>query len=918
MTSFVRPPDAHIFRPSEAEFENPFSYFEKIKWAGERYGIIKIIPPDNWKPTNLINKNTFKFNPRKQDLSKLEAHSRMVKILVAKMKILHDLNIGYNFDQIKKLNTDLYNLQCNVDKIGYFKIYNWNDTNKLFNKDEPLYSAKNIYETFLLPLKIIENLNFKNLSIKKRRNIKHSIESTSIKDLQNVKIPIKRYKMDDLHCCQFSFEVFGNLSDFDENIVHCPDCLYEYHLGCLFWKNVSQCPYCIHIKYCKMFRQDDMIYSFVMSEKEYNLSLFKRKANEFKKKIFPRHGIPSSEQMEKAYWNILLNDPNEYIVEYGADLKIGINCKSGFPILANAKSLEEKKYAVHPWNLNNISVNDQCMLKFVDTEISGMITPWLYVGMCFSTFCWHTEDHWTNSINYNHTGAIKRWYGIPGSHAVKFENCLYSIAPELKDMSPDIVHHITTMINPTFLMNSGVEVYGIDQKCGEFVITFPRAYHGGFNQGFNVAEAVNFCDVSWLHMGKRCIDNYKILKRKNIFCYELLVTNIVEQCCSGKNVVDSHIARYVALFFKELVSQRREIYLEIKQQIVKKNKRNMYPEYKDNLNMCCICKTYIFLLGVECDKCNRKKDEKNFKLACHLHYTDMCSCEMIFKKVVYRYTEYELNNMVDILEDLFINHLDDGEKIHLENIATYPIFLEPICMTDLNADLNCSIDSLFKYFEKRLEMKTLLNSSEINPETILKYYQTNCIPFSKIAEFNQTNLKMNYHKLFHYRNTELMSINIDYNTLNKMTFTEDLESFKMLNFIKAVQNLIISDAANTLIQCFSKKMWIDNVKNTMNNSCTLDDLLALKLFSVNISEKETDQVCKLKTLIHETISFCKEIENQCKMCLDLNYDDEKIENIIKKIESNIYYNPHIIIDSYCTLKDRIDYIKIISVKRVNK
>ena len=45
---------------------------------------------------------------------------------------------------------------------------------------------------------------------------------------------------------------------------------------------------------------------------------------------------------------------------------------------------------------------------------------------------------------------------------------------------------------------AGVPIFRTDQHAGEFVITLPRAYHTGFNQGFNFAEAVNFAPPDWV------------------------------------------------------------------------------------------------------------------------------------------------------------------------------------------------------------------------------------------------------------------------------------------------------------------------------------------------------------------------------------------------------------------------------------
>ena len=91
--------------------------------------------------------------------------------------------------------------------------------------------------------------------------------------------------------------------------------------------------------------------------------------------------------------------------------------------------------------------------------------------------------------------------------------------PDDADVSKRSAHGLRNKVD----VPSGVKVARTVQYPGELVITFPRAYHSGFSNGFNVGEAVNFATGNWFPYGADACERYRHLARLPVLPHEQLL-----------------------------------------------------------------------------------------------------------------------------------------------------------------------------------------------------------------------------------------------------------------------------------------------------------------------------------------------------------------------------------------------------------
>ncbi|KAG5540182.1 hypothetical protein RHGRI_020421 [Rhododendron griersonianum] len=262
---------------------------------------------------------------------------------------------------------------------------------------------------------------------------------------------------------------------------------------------------------------DDKV-TFFKSGRNYTFRDFEKMANkDFARRYYSTGCLPAT-YLEKEFWHEIACGKTES-VEYACDVDGSAFSSSSKDQLGKSK-----------WNLKKLSRLPKSILRLLETTIPGVTEPMLYIGMLFSMFAWHVEDHYLYSINYHHCGAAKTWYGIPGHAALDFEKVVrehvYSrdiLLADGENGAFDVLLGKTTFFPPNILVEHDVPVYKAVQKPGEFIVTFPRAYHAGFSHGFNCGEAVNFAIANWFPLGSIASRRYALLNRIPLLPHEELL-----------------------------------------------------------------------------------------------------------------------------------------------------------------------------------------------------------------------------------------------------------------------------------------------------------------------------------------------------------------------------------------------------------
>ncbi|EPS66494.1 hypothetical protein M569_08283, partial [Genlisea aurea] len=473
-----RLPLAPEFRPTETEFADPIAYITKIEKEASAFGICKVIPP--------LPKPSRKY-------------------------VFHNLN--KSLSKFPELGSD-------VSPDGLTK----GESSGRENGDRVMDDGE---------VKAVFTTRHQELGTEKVKKLKGLARDPLARAKRQVWQSGEVYTLEQFESKSKSFakSQLGMVKEVNPLVVEA-----------MFWKAASEKP--IYVEYA------NDVPGSGFGEPEGMMLYFQRhrRRKRRKKDSFDRNNVgtaDSSNQVDalKKLKDIdesgSRNSHNSY-VEAAVDslasdqLDATFSGRKEFQSNSDAEGTAGWKLSNCPWNLQVIARSPGSLTRYMPDDIPGVTSPMVYIGMLFSWFAWHVEDHELHSLNYLHMGSPKTWYSVPGHCAFNFEEAIRLHAyGENTDrlVALSLLGEKTTVLSPEIITSYGIPCCRLVQNPGEFVVTFPRAYHIGFSHGFNCGEAANFGTPMWLDVAKeaavrRAAMNYRPMLSHQQLLYLLTISFI--------------------------------------------------------------------------------------------------------------------------------------------------------------------------------------------------------------------------------------------------------------------------------------------------------------------------------------------------------------------------------------------------------
>ncbi|XP_078608258.1 protein Jumonji-like isoform X2 [Branchiostoma floridae x Branchiostoma japonicum] len=607
-TSTVAPKiiDAPVFYPTTQEFQDPISYIESIRERAQPFGICKVVPPKTWQPECKLNDD---------------------------MRFTTDIQYVHRF--FNRWGPNVAKLAC---------IRKHLQSQEIFLESSPLVGGCELdlaqFSTVMAQLGGLQQVIDKN----KWNKVADTLRIP--KAAQD-----RMAKLQDAYC----------------KYLLSYDMLPKDEKERLQQEVTAECED-MHQRWVKLHRdsaledssveeedEDDMDFynECMLRGKSMSLSAFYRIARNVLNTCFRKE--PTTQEVEHEYWKLV----DERLIHTAVHTAI-VDTKSlgsGFPIH------RQDSFAKHGWNLTTVPSNHHNILRYLGS-MSGVTAPWLLVGMLFTTSCWSCDSHKLPSIEYLHTGADKIWYSIPQSEHVKFRKAMHSLVPDLCSEGLCWLEKDAAMVPPSALLAEGVSLCRVEQKSGQYLVTFSGSYVANICCGYSVAEAVYFATLQWLPVGQVAIQMLRQQCKETLFSIEKLLVLL------GMSEVDRGNAKILSWVLPEII-QVRDTELQLRSRLRQEGltAAGRYGWLEEGHGRKQGKKVPTDTQERQCEKCDYPcylsmvVEEQENEVYCLQHALDYIkdkkSCQGL--KFMYRYDEEQIQDLVNRIE-LVVTCTQDGHR----------------------------------------------------------------------------------------------------------------------------------------------------------------------------------------------------------------------------------------------------------------